>query len=214
MAGNAQTIIDLDRKRMQAMATKDIATLEALIADDLIYTHSSARIDTKQSLIGAMQSGATVYTGVEPSDVKAQDFGDVVVLTGTAQIKVTSNGTVSAFVEGPPLAVPNGVAIDHDGNIVVVNIGNNTVLTFNPAGALVRTENAVESGNDGLVIAEDGTKYVSSVRFGSVSKIAPGKEAEVIAEGIPAAASMCYDSKQNQLVIPMNPHNALAFIKL
>jgi ketosteroid isomerase-like protein len=97
MAGNAQTIIDLDRKRMHAMAAKDIATLNAVLADDLIYTHSSARIDTKQSLIGAMQSGATVYTGVEPSDVKAQDFGDVVVLTGVAQIKVTSNGTPNAF---------------------------------------------------------------------------------------------------------------------
>jgi ketosteroid isomerase-like protein len=97
MAGNAQMIIDLDRKRMQAMAAKDIATLNALIADDLIYTHSSARIDTKQSLIGAMQSGATVYTGVEPSDVKAQDFGDVVVLTGVAEIKVTANGTPNAF---------------------------------------------------------------------------------------------------------------------
>jgi ketosteroid isomerase-like protein len=97
MAGNAQMIIDLDRKRMHAMAAKDIATLNAVLADDLIYTHSSARIDTKQSLIGAMQSGATVYTGVEPSDVKAQDFGDVVVLTGAAQIKVTSNGTPNAF---------------------------------------------------------------------------------------------------------------------
>jgi ketosteroid isomerase-like protein len=97
MAGNAQTIIDLDRTRMHAMAAKDIATLNAVLADDLIYTHSSARIDTKQSLIGAMQSGATVYTAVEPSDVKAQDFGDVVVLTGVAQIKVTSNGTPNAF---------------------------------------------------------------------------------------------------------------------
>ena len=34
------------------------------------------------------------------------------------------------------------------------------------------------------------------------------------AEGIPSAASMCYDSKQRQLVIPMNTHNALAFIRL
>ena len=40
------------------------------------------------------------------------------------------------------------------------------------------------------------------------------EKAEVIAEGIPSAASMCYDSKQNQLVIPMNPNNALAFIPL
>ncbi len=33
----------------------------------------------------------------------------------------------------------------------------------------------------------------------------------MIASGIPSAASMCYDSTQHQLVIPMNPNNALAF---
>ena len=76
------------------------------------------------------------------------------------------------------------------------------------------SEQAVDPGNDGLVVPPDGTKYVSSVRFGSVSKIAPGKEAEVIATGVPSAASMCYDSKQNQLVIPLNPNNGLAFIPL
>ena len=97
MAGNGQTVIDLDRKRMQAMATKDVATLESLIADDLIYTHSSARLDTKRSLIDNMTSGSTVYTAVEPSDVKAQDLGDTVVLTGVAQIKVTVGGTPNAF---------------------------------------------------------------------------------------------------------------------
>ena len=97
MAGNGQTVIDLDRKRMQAMAAKDIATLESLLADDLVYTHSSARLDTKQSLIVGMTSGSTVYTGVEPSDVKAQDFGDTVVLTGVCQIKVIANGTPNAF---------------------------------------------------------------------------------------------------------------------
>jgi ketosteroid isomerase-like protein len=97
MADNAQKIIDLDRQRMTAMAEKDIAKLNALLSDDLVYTHSSARLDTKKSLIGAMESGATVYTGVEPSDVKAQDLGDAVVLTGTARIRVTSGGKPNAF---------------------------------------------------------------------------------------------------------------------
>ena len=60
-----------------------------MLADDLIYTHSSARLDTKKSLIDNMVSGSTVYTSVEPSDVKAQDLGDTVVLTGICQIKVT-----------------------------------------------------------------------------------------------------------------------------
>jgi DNA-binding beta-propeller fold protein YncE len=128
--------------------------------------------------------------------------------------RITPNGQSSIFVDGAPLAVPNGVAIDPDGNIVVVNIGNNEVLTFDSNGDLVRREHAAEGGNDGVVVLEDGTKYVSSVRFGSVSRIRPGEEAEVIAAGIPSAASMCYDSTQHQLVIPMNNHNAMAFIEL
>ncbi len=97
MAGNAEMVIELDRKRMTAMAQKDIATLNELIADDLVYTHSSARLDTKQSLIGNMESGSTVYTSVVPSDVKAQDLGDTVVLTGSCRISVNSGGRPNSF---------------------------------------------------------------------------------------------------------------------
>ncbi len=97
MAGNAETVIALDKKRMTAMAEKDIATLNELIADDLVYTHSSARLDTKQSLIGNMESGSTVYTSVVPSDVKAQDLGDTVVLTGSCRISVNAGGRPNSF---------------------------------------------------------------------------------------------------------------------
>jgi ketosteroid isomerase-like protein len=97
MAGNGQTIIEIDKKRMNAMAQKDIATLNELLSDDLIYTHSSARLDTKASLIGAMESGGTVYTSVVPSDVKAQDLGDTVVLTGSCRISVNSGGRPNSF---------------------------------------------------------------------------------------------------------------------
>ena len=97
MAGNGAAIIALDKKRMDAMGAKDIATLNAVIADDLIYTHSSARMDTKATLIGAMESGSTVYTSVVPSDVVAQDLGDAVVLTGVAAISVMSGGKPNSF---------------------------------------------------------------------------------------------------------------------
>ena len=120
----------------------------------------------------------------------------------------------SIFVQGAPLRQPNGIAFDPQGNIVVVNIGNNEVLTFSPAGQLLKTENAVQPGNDGLVILPDGTKYVSSVQNGGVSRIRPGQPAELIAQNIPNAASMCYDAGANQLVIPMNANNALAFVEL
>ena len=128
--------------------------------------------------------------------------------------RIDPNGTATIVVQGAPLRQPNGVASDGQGNIVVVNIGNNEVQTFSRTGQLVRTENAVQPGNDGIVIMADGTKYVSSVQQGGVSRIRPGRPAELIAQNIPNPASMCYDAGENQLVIPMNANNALSFIRL
>tara|TARA_R110002073_G_scaffold288403_4_gene453151 strand:- start:53 stop:970 length:918 start_codon:yes stop_codon:yes gene_type:complete len=169
-------------------------------------------LESGQPLNSFEVEGATFLNGIAVDD------------EGTAYIsntrdngmlfKVTADGQSTLLIDGAPLNAPNGVAIDNDGNVVVVNIGNNDVMTFSPDGELLKTEHAVEGGNDGVVILEDGTKYISSVRYGSVSRIAPGEEAEMIASGIPSAASMCYDSTQHQLVIPMNPNNALAFIPL
>ena len=93
--------------------------------------------------------------------------------------KITRDGAVSMFLQGAPLRQPNGIAFDPQGNIVVVNIGNNEVLTFSPAGQLVKTETAAQAGNDGLVIMPDGTKYVSSVLNGGVSRIRAGQPAEL-----------------------------------
>jgi ketosteroid isomerase-like protein len=97
MAGNEQMIIDLDRQRMTAMAQKDVAALKNMICKGLVYTHSSGRQDTKQSLLDGMESGSTVYTSMVPSDVKAQDLGNAVVLTGVAAISVDSKGKSNSF---------------------------------------------------------------------------------------------------------------------
>jgi sugar lactone lactonase YvrE len=128
--------------------------------------------------------------------------------------KLALDGQASVFVQGAPLNLPNGIEVDGDGNIVVVNIGSPDVITFAPDGRVVRTEQAAQAGNDGLVIMPDGVKFVSSVRQGGISMIAPGARAKLIAENIPSAASMCYDSDANQLVIPMNANNGLAFVSL
>lgn len=191
--------------------------LGSAIANGKLYTVDvgyvrSFDLESGQPLNAVAIPGSTVLNGIAVADdgtVYASNTRNPEVI-----YKVTANGQVSTFASGAPLNAPNGVAMDPDGNIVVVNIGDNAVLTYNPAGEVIRTEHAVEGGNDGVVVLPDGTKYVSSVRYGSVSKIAPGQEAEIIASGIPSAASMCYDSVQHQLVIPLNSNFALAFIKL
>ena len=129
-------------------------------------------------------------------------------------LKVHPDGSHEVLIEGAPLNRPNGIGFDTEGNLVVVNYGDTAVLTFTTAGKLIRTEYAAQPGGDGLVILPDGTKYVCSVTQGGVSRILPGQEAELIATGIPGAASMCYDSVRRQLVIPMTSQNGVAFLRL
>ncbi len=191
--------------------------LGSATANGVLYTVDTGHVRSFDLASGRpLQSvpvpGSTILNGIAVAD------DGTVYASNTRSpesiYKITASGDVSVFADGAPLAAPNGVAIDQEGNVVVVNVGDNAVITYNLAGEVIKTEYAVEGGNDGVVVLEDGTKYVSSVRFGSVSKIEPGKEAEVIASGIPSAASMCYDSIQNQLVIPLNGNFALAFIPL
>ena len=97
MSEDGTRVIALDKERMQAMVDQDAAKLKNMICKDLIYTHSSARLDTKESLIGNMESGATVYKACTPSDVEAFDLGDSVVLTGRADITVEAHGNPNSF---------------------------------------------------------------------------------------------------------------------
>jgi len=156
----------------------------------------------------AVASDGTIY------GTQTGDRGDNANPQTWQVLKISPTGEISLFVQGPPLKWPNGIALDAQGNIVVVNTGDSAVMTFSPAGQLLKTEFAAQAGSDGLVIMRDGTKYVSSVVNGGVSRIRPGKAAELIARNIPNPASMCYDAGANQLVIPMNPNNGLAFVPL
>ncbi len=191
--------------------------LGSAVRNGVLYTVDvgyirSFDLETGRPLKSVEVPGSTILNGIavtEDGTVYASNTRNPELI-----YKITADDEVSVFAEGAPLAVPNGVAIDPDGNIVVVNIADNAVISYSPDGEVVRIEHAVEGGNDGVVVLDDGTKYVSSVRFGSVSRIRPGEDAEIIASGIPSAASMCYDSTQHQLVIPMNPNFALAFIPL
>jgi sugar lactone lactonase YvrE len=191
--------------------------LGSAVSNGVLYTVDSPYVrlfdlDTGSPLRSIAVPDSTLLNGIAVSD------DGTVYASNTRPVgqiwKVTANGDVSLFATGAPLNAPNGVAIDQDGNIVVVNVGDNAVITYDQAGTVTQTERSIEGGNDGVVITADGTKYVSSVRFGSVSRIRPGQEAELVATGIPSAASMCYDSTQNQLVIPLNGNYALAFVQI
>lgn len=192
------------------------------IANGMLYVADIDTIRWFDLATGEPKGSAAVTEAAVLNDIEvaadgtiyASQHGNQDGTTPWRLYKVTPDGTSSVFVDGGPLKRPNGVAIDPAGNIVVVNIGSDEILTFSPAGELLKTEKSLDSGNDGLVILADGTMYVSSVVNGKIARIRPGQAPELVASGIPSAASICYDSKRNRIIAPMNNGNAIAIVEL
>ena len=92
-------IIELENKRVEAMIKGDVQALEKILADDLIYTHTTARIDTKSSFIEAISSGRSNYRSVERKDVNVRQFGDSAVVTGHAKFHVGENTFEARFID-------------------------------------------------------------------------------------------------------------------
>lgn len=154
----------------------------------------------------AVDADGTVYA------TQSGQFGPEADPDSWRVYRVTAAGEVSVVLAGAPLNIPNGIAFDGNGNLVVVNYGDSAVHTLSTAGELLGTEYAAQPGGDGIVIVEDGTKYVSSVTQGGISRIRPGQPAELIATGIPGAASMCFDVHRRWLVVPMTSQSGVGFV--
>ena len=92
-------ILALEDRRIEAMTSGDIKTLGEILADDLIYTHTTARLETKGSFIEAIVSGRTNYKSVERKDVEVRNLGDTAVVTGQARFHVGNNKFEARFID-------------------------------------------------------------------------------------------------------------------
>ena len=86
-----------DTKRIEAMVKGDLAALETIFTKDLTYTHSSGKMDTKETLLEAMKTGTTKYLAVTLSEKKHQTYANTVVITGVAEVKVKAGENDVAF---------------------------------------------------------------------------------------------------------------------
>jgi ketosteroid isomerase-like protein len=93
MPDSKATIQQLETRRFRAMCEGDVATLEQLLADTLVYTHSSASVDSKASYVAGIRSKKWVYKRVERAAEEIQVHGNCAVVTGEAHIDVAVGGT-------------------------------------------------------------------------------------------------------------------------
>ena len=87
----ADEAVKAEDARYAAQMGNDFAALERLIADDLVYIHSSALVDNKKTYIESMRTGAVKYRVMRRSDVTVRTFGCVATLTGLGNFDVTVN---------------------------------------------------------------------------------------------------------------------------
>ncbi len=78
--------------RYAAQVGEDFIAMEQLLADDLVYYHSSTLIDGKASYIDSLRSRAVSYLAMRRSDVSVRTFGCVAVITGLGNFDVRLNG--------------------------------------------------------------------------------------------------------------------------
>ena len=87
----AQTILTLEATRIAAMVSRDLAALEPLLAEDLSYSHSSGRTDTKASFLELVRSGH--YLGVDFPERDVVSCGTAAIVRGRAEMRVHHDGS-------------------------------------------------------------------------------------------------------------------------
>ena len=85
-------ILALEEKRYAAMTGGDYGALEALLHEQLLYTHSSGRTDTKASWLESLRSGKTRYKAAKNTDQKVRLLGEVALVTGKGQMEAEVDG--------------------------------------------------------------------------------------------------------------------------
>jgi ketosteroid isomerase-like protein len=94
---SAEPALEADKLRRAAMISADIEKVSSLVSDDLVYTHSSGKVDDKKSFLDAIRSGSLDYEKIEPRSTVVRAKGGTVVVTGLVAITVKAPDGLKSF---------------------------------------------------------------------------------------------------------------------
>ena len=90
-------LLQADARRFEAMRTKDWTALDAALADELTYVHSTARLETKDEHVANLKGGKPHYRGIAPREQKARVNGNIGVVNGVSEMHVERDGKEQRF---------------------------------------------------------------------------------------------------------------------
>jgi ketosteroid isomerase-like protein len=88
----AEQIRALEQRRYQAMTDGDVDTLDELFSADLVYTHSDATSDSKQSYLDRLTNGYFKYGSISHPETGIVVHGDCVLVIGDMRGEVEIDG--------------------------------------------------------------------------------------------------------------------------
>jgi ketosteroid isomerase-like protein len=90
-------VLRADDRRFEAMRTGDWAALDAALADDLVYVHSTARQESKAEHIANLRAGKPHYRGIAPRERRARVHDGVGLVHGGSDMHVERDGKENRF---------------------------------------------------------------------------------------------------------------------
>ncbi|HEY6792635.1 MAG TPA: nuclear transport factor 2 family protein [Trebonia sp.] len=88
----AAQISTLEAQRYEAMTDGDVATLDDLLSADLVYSHSDATRDTKQSYLDRIANGFFDYGPLSHPEAAIVVHGDCAIVVGDMRGEVQVAG--------------------------------------------------------------------------------------------------------------------------
>jgi ketosteroid isomerase-like protein len=90
----AEQIRALEARRYEAVTAGDLAALDGLLAADLVYTHSDAVADSKQSYLEKLAAGHFKYGPISHPETSIVVHGDCALVIGDMRGEVQIAGQV------------------------------------------------------------------------------------------------------------------------
>lgn len=88
MSNTKQELLAADDARYAAMIDGNFAALKDMLAEELLYCHSSGQVDTRASYLAALESGGVRYLDVQRFDELVHPVGSVALMSGLHRLRV------------------------------------------------------------------------------------------------------------------------------
>lgn len=92
-------IAEMERRRYEAMRQADIAVLREVLDDSLVYSHSNAAMDDKESYLAKVRAGYFRYESISIEEPSILLLSDVALLRGRMKAR--------GFFNDAPLTLDN-----------------------------------------------------------------------------------------------------------